>query len=292
MNVGSYESIFTCINEKQLTLIDFTDYANRLLNNGKKDLYQKPDLFISIFTQAERLLNPDVLNIDVSSFYQVYLENEQVFVQSIKSKRLPVIMKNILAQEKPKSLITEIINGLKSLSKKPVVISIDSPQKWLQEASKSVKGEGEISLSLDEIERASMYIAEFLRSFSTLNISAIVIKESENTIFTHDELLERYQPITNVAKHYKWSLGLQMDTCLNPTEIRKLVDFCLISSLTFPELTSLWEEGQAIGGGLDQRFWEGQIQTGTIPKTGLLFGKIPADAEPETVLSQIQNLRN
>ena len=293
MNIGSYESIFSQTKSNGITLLDFVDYANQLLNNGKEDLFLKPDIFISVYTQAERLLSPDLLNIHINPFYQVSIKNRNELVQSWKNKRTVVALKNILALDEPKLVLSEIVKGLKSLSNKPIVLTIDSPQKWLHKVHELVNGDKQADFSLDDFERASMYFAEFLRTFSTLGIAAIVLWEKDETTFSQADLQNSYQPISNVANHYKWPLGVQIDSgSVDVSCISDKVDFYLVQSLQLEELSTLSENGYLIGGGLNKQFWSGHKEGIINPQKGLFFGKIPPDALPETVLAQLSILKS
>lgn len=293
MNIGSYESVFSQIKEKRITFLDFIDYANHLLNKENNDLFLKPEVFISVFTQAERLLQPDLLNIHVNPFYQTYLEKENDLLQSLKNKRIHIAFKNILAQQQPKNVLSEIVNALKSLSNKPIVLTIDSPQKWLLQVQETVSESKLSNFSLDDFERASMYMAELLRAFSTLGISAIVLSETNEIPFSLEELLNSYQPIINVANHYKWRLGIHLEsTSIDIAVVNDKVDFYLNQSLGIEELSPFWEKGLSVGGGLNREFWKGNLQQKIEPNRGLLYGKIPADAEPETVLAQLKALQS
>jgi hypothetical protein len=293
MNTGSCESLFLQINEKSITLLDFIDYANQLLNNGKKDIFLKPEIFISVFTQAERMLCPDLLQIHVNPFYEAFLETESAFVQTLKGKRTPIALKNILAQAQPKSVICEIVTALRSLTKKPIVLTINSPQKWLHQVRKSVDENKQPGLTLDDFERASMYIAELLRTFSTLGFAAIILSETEETAFSSADLLTSYQPILNVANHYKWPLGIQINTGKNnSTFVNEKVDFYLSQAMEIEELAPLWQQGLAVGGGLNRDFWTGKLPKKMEAPKGFFFGTIPPEAEPETVLSQLNLLQS
>lgn len=291
MNLELHDNFFLASNTKGSILLDFIDYANFLFNNGNKDIYLKPATFISVFTQGEGLLKPDLLSIHVNPFYDVFLNEKKELVDSWKGKKTSLAFKKALALEEPKVIISEIVTALKSLYSKPLLITIDSPQKWFHQIQELITSEKAESLSLDDLERASMYIAEFLRSFSTLGVNAIVLREEKKSDFSNDEVLSSYQPILNVANHYKWPLGIQFDHgILEPSDISDKVNFYLFQSIDLAENSRLQDKGLSVGGGLNNDFWSGSLKE-TFIRKGLLFGKIPPDAEPEIVLAQLKALQ-
>lgn len=291
MNPELHDNFFLPSNPRGSILLDFIDYANLLFNNGNKDIYLKPATFISVFTQGEGLLKPDLLSIHVNPFYDVFLNENKELVDSWKGRKPSLTFKKALALEEPKLIISEIVTALKSLYSKQLLITIDSPQKWFHQIQEVINPEKAESLSLDDLEKASMYIAEFLRSFSTLGVNAIVLREEKKSDFSNDEVLSSYQPILNVANHYKWPLGIQFDQgILEPSDISDKVNFYLFQSIDLAEISRLQDKGLSVGGGLNNGFWSGYLEE-TYTRKGLLFGKIPPDAEPEIVLEQLNALQ-
>lgn len=294
MSIGSKELFFSQSNSNGTIFLDFFDYANVLFNNGKEDIYLNPETFISVYSQAERLLSPDILDIYASPFYRSFLDQESEMIESWKGRRTSLALKKTFGLDKPKTVLSEIINAMKSLyPNHPLVLTIDSPQKWLQQTHKLVNPEQEENLSLDELERGAMYIAEFLRSFSTLGVNGVVLREFDESTLAHEEVLSSYQPIINVINHYKWPLGILFEKgIIQSSDISNKVDFYLFQSTDFSEVSTFWEENLLVGGGLNTDFWMGNQKVDRNLRKGLYFGKIPPKAEPETVLTQLKALRS
>ncbi|QSB49931.1 hypothetical protein [Parageobacillus toebii] len=276
--------------------LDFIDYAKRLFAGGKQDLWQDPALLISAYSQAQGLLRSDVIHFPVNQVYASWLDAHSTEMEKWMGKRPTFVLKKMLALEEPRNILLEVLSGFTELNRdaKPFALSLGSPQQWLQWISKMVRPGEDPFTSSDDVDSAAMYIADYLRNFSTAGISAIVLEEAENPPLDMAEALELYQPILNLAGHYQWSVGFSF-----PGEVPKCtvfhdkVDFTLFGESDMSSLLPYWQEGAAVGGGLNQAFWthKGDGDRSVLPVQGLLFGTIPEDADPEMVLERLKELR-
>jgi len=118
----------------------------------------------------------------------------------------------------------------------------------------------------------SVYLADFLRAFSGLNVAGVVVQLAEGTALNPD-LLDLYSPIINVSKHYHWAFGVQVS---NPEEINDSDDVVdLVIS----------NHAAANGQILDAGFWEGA--EAAKPENGFYFGEVAAELKPEVVLERL-----
>jgi hypothetical protein len=276
--------------------LDFIDYAKRLFAEGKQDLWQNPALLISVYSQAQGLLRSDVFHFPLNQIYAFWLDAHSTEMEKWRGKRPTFVLKKMLALEEPRNILLEVLSGLTELNRdaKPFVLSLGSPRQWLQWISRMVRPGEDPSISGDDVDSAAMYIADFLRNFSTAGISAIVLEETENPLLDMAEMVELYQPILNLAGHYQWSVGFsflgEVPKC---TVFNDKVDFMLFGESDISSLLPYWQEEAAIGGGLNQAFWthKGDGDRSVLPVQGLLFGTIPEDADPEFVLERLKELR-
>src|SRR5699024_7607360 len=110
----------------------------------------------------------------------------------------------ILGFEEPKQFLSDVLEGLHNLftGTLPLVVDVPSPQswlKWINEFSRPQEDQ-EMPITEDDVEFASMFLADYLRYFSTINISAIVLIEEDPKIEL-EKSLPLYQPILNVMEH-------------------------------------------------------------------------------------------
>jgi hypothetical protein len=279
---------------KRAVWLDFLPYANRLFAAGRKDMWNNADTFISVYSQGQGLLQSDVLGIPIYDFYSAFLDQHDDLIQSWTGKKSTFALKKLLSVDEPRKVISDVLSGLHNLYQeaKPFVLMLPSPQKWLQWLHPRVRPERQISLNEDDIEAAAMYLAEYLRGFSTHGLSAIVLEENDPTVFNIDQAIPLYRPILNLAKHYQWSVGLLMEGPSDETSgTADEIDFYLFRNSDLTTLGPLWEKGCCIGGGLNRNFWSGKQALPDLSSAKLMYGVVPEDAEPETVLSQLKSLR-
>lgn len=279
---------------KRRVWLNFIPYANRLFAAGREDIWSNADTFISIFSQGQGLLRSDILSIPLFDFYSAWLHHNSDFVQTWAGKKPTFVLKKLLTVEKPRKEISDILTGLHNLYKgaQPFVLSFPSPQKWLQWLHPMVRPGQELTLNEEDIEAASMYLAEYLRNFSSHGLSAIVMEESHPSNKVMNQVLPLYRPVLNLARHYQWSVGIHLEGSVDElVETIDEIDFYLHGNSDSSTLLPLWEKGTHVGGGLNRNFWSKKQVLPDLLQAMLMYGEVPEDAEPETVLSQLKWLR-
>jgi hypothetical protein len=278
---------------KRKVWLDFIPYAKRLFAGGRNDIWQNPDTFISVYSQGQGLLRSDVLNIPAGEVYLNLLERESGLVEEWAGKRPTFALKKLLALDEPRQFLTEVLTGLQNLYRgvQPIVLTLPSPQKWLQWLHTEVRPGQEISFNSDDAEAAAMYLAEYVRAFSTSGLAAVVLEESVDPVIHLEEAISLYQPIVNLANHYQWSVGISLSGTTVELPENDAVDFYLLANADPVTISGYWEKGLNIGGGLNSDFWSGEQNVPKLSDHGFAYGVIPEDAEPEMVLSQLKKLR-
>lgn len=280
---------------KRKVWLDFLDYANRLFAAGREDLWSNPDTFISIYSQGQGLLRSDVLSLSILDFYADFIHREPEVREPWMGRKPTFALKKLLALEEPRRVLLDVLSGLQTLYRgnPPIVLAIPSPQRLLLWLDSVVQLDQDHPISDDDIEAAAIYLAEYLRSFSTSGLSAIVIMESDSPLLDLNEALSLYQPVFNIVKHYQWSVGIQQEGIAHGiTGDGDEVDFYLYGDSESSDLLPLWKKGLVIGGGLNRNFWEGNSDFSELPSIGLAYGMIPGNAEPEKVLAQLKKLHS
>lgn len=271
--------------------IDFIHYANRLFAAERKNIWGNEDTYISIFSQGQSLVQSDVLTISIHNFYRQWLSDHMDLLQNYAGKKATFILKKIIAADEPKRIIKNVLAGLENLynRSKPVALVVPSPQMWLNWLYANMRSEVP-ELKENEIEAAAMYTAEYLRDYSSFGLAAIVLEEDEKSSVHSFGSISLYKPIINIVRHYQWATVLLLDGTVQKTiEKHEDIDFFLVKGSPFSELNSLLQEHENIGGGLNDSFWSGA----PINAENALFvyGEIPEQAEPETVLAQLKRIR-
>jgi hypothetical protein len=278
---------------KPIVWIDFINYANRLFAAGRNNLWSNEDTFISVYSQGQSLLKSDILSIPIHNFFQTWLSGNMDLLQIYAAKKTTFVLKKILAAEEPKRVIKSVLSGFENLynGSKPVALVVPSPQLWLAWLDSIMCPQQAPSFGENEIEAAAMYLAEYLRDYSTSGLSSIVLEETENSPVDGTGIGSLYKPMINIARHYQWSTGLLIDGTLNKElKYDDEIDFYLIKGSDLPVLDPLLNKKDSIGIGLNEQFWSGQpINHET---TNFVYGAIPENADPETVLSQLMLIRS
>lgn len=291
MNMRNF---FNTSKGKRKVWINFIPYANRLFAAGREDLWNNPDTFISVYSQGQGLIQSDLLSIPVEDVYLDLLQREKELIEHWNGKRPTFALKKLLALEEPKQYVIDVLTGLKNLyqNSQPFVLVLPSSQSWLRMIHAKIRPNEDFSVTDDDIEAVSMYLAEYLRNFSTLGLSGIVIDETCLPSVNVSKALPLYQPVLNVAKHYQWMVGMEVqDLSEQLQDSLNEIDFALSAHGGIVDLVPLWEKGMMVGGGLNRAFWMESSNRIEQSNTGFTYGKIPEDTEPEKVLARLQELR-
>ena len=257
-------------------------YGEKLLCKGAVP-WSDVAAFVSFFNQLQGLLKSDVLTIDLADFYKHWLASHPALLDAMGAKsRLGYALRTLLADPEARRYLKEIIGAICEVHKDtPVLVSFPSPRYWVGRAHCQAKQIAEVEVSWQDAESGAMYLADFLREFSSCSLSGIALLEEESEAPKSDEEIAHYRPLLNVAKHYGWSVVL--DGCADSYMPSPEVGVSLCLSLSNKKAqgrklsSSFWDDGCASGNGIAaDQFWHVDI---------------PADAVPEKVLDALATLR-
>lgn len=264
------------VNSKKKSLwIDDTDYVNTLLAKG-----QTPWLdiaaFVALKRTAQTLLNSDIIQLPVLPLSWAWGEHHPELIQLMASKkRAGFALKMLLADESFRQHVLLLSQSLRaSFSTLPFALLCPSPQAWLIYADQMVHGtDSVIEIDEDDIDSASVYIADFLRIFGEIELNILMLKEYADTA----PLLDLYQSIFNVAAHYSWEVALYTDHSAKiDSDNEKLLMISPVSSQSAIVSPEYWQKDSTI----------------EAVEKSLLFVNIPDQTNPELVLSRLSALRN
>lgn len=195
-----FTSIIENQNKSNIVWINYDLYADKLFNSGNKNIWQNATTFISVFKQAQTLLKSDLISIDTIPFYEQWLNENNSLIESLRKLNDRKLIRQFFSLEEPKKRITEVLKGIEHLygNQLPIGIVIPSANAFVNIAKDIFDIEIEINARL--LNSFTMYIADFLRSFSTNNITFVVIDEVE-------ENDENYKSVINISEHYNWIVG-------------------------------------------------------------------------------------
>ena len=261
-------------------------YTRRLLLGEGGDPWLSGAQFLAYFSQAQGLLRPDVAVVEVGELFDSWLvRHPEVRTEMGSKKRLSFPLRKLLEQEEPRLLLAEIVEAVLAnlRGQTPLVLAMPSPKHWLYHANE-LAGRTDIELDPDGIEDAAMYMADLIRSVSAHPVGGILLEEHPNDASMGETDIERYRPLINVTRHYRWSIALrpQGDAVLASPA---LADFDAVISPTV-RVPVPASTGRDVGSVL----WRGEalpaLETGQF-----YFAEIPAGQQPESVLENLARLR-
>lgn len=238
---------------KQPLWLDYGDYAGRLLAGGAVPWLDVAG-YVALQRKAQGLLRSDVLQLPVGVVSAAWVAVQPALREAMAAKKRAVVpLKTLMADEGLRAHLVEMARGLRAcFPEQPLALACPSPRAWAAQAYRLAHGES-VEVGEDETDSAAVYMADFLRSFGDAGIDVLLLQDGPEL-----PLPELYTPVLNVAAHYRWEAGLQSAAHVEA------------GSLAFVISQDCWNGGAA---------------------PGLRHAVIPADAQPESVLQRLAELR-
>ncbi|MGQ0528342.1 MAG: hypothetical protein ACT4PG_00710 [Panacagrimonas sp.] len=163
-----------------------------------------------------------------------------------------------------------------------LVLCLISPRAWVRQAYQLALGaDAEVEVGADESDSAAVYGAEFLRSFGESGVDALLLEEDADAEPVSDEELDGYQPVLNVAGHYRCDVGLRLSAAEDCSGEARALQFIIA-----PRSIAGPVHGLVLG----EAFWSGE-SAAPAPAGGFRFASVPMDAVPEVMLERVSALR-
>lgn len=276
------ERIAASAGGKVLVWLDFFAYTRKLLLAGGEIPWVNPGEFIAYHRQAQRLLSAGVAVLPLGHFFDAYLKRNPELLRSMAGKKRPgFALKTLLADEAPRALLIETAGAMRaSYGSMPVVVTSPSPRAWVSWAHERANGPTSVAPTPDDIEAAAMYMADFFRIFAHSGIDGLLLEEASGAGPASASELGWYQPVINVALHYRWDLGVKASGAPFLPGPDQGIAFVItdvkassgVTGIVLPD--SFWSEGGAPA----------------CPGNCFYFAEIPEDAKPEQVLERLSKL--
>ena len=263
---------------KLLWLDDYA-YSQALLAGGRTPLLESGE-YVAYRRKASGLLKAEVTVVPLGTAAALWAEGHPALKEAMAAKKRAVVpLRTLLGDEELRANVVETVRALRgAFPALPLVLSIPSPRAWVNLAYRIAFG-ADTEVGGDEADSAAVYVAEFLRSFGESGVDGVLMIEGEGADPANADEIAWYQPVTNLAQHYRWALGLQFADGSGYAGDVKGVDFT-IASKALP--------GAVAGVVVDF----GGADAPSAPAGGFRFARIPADAVPEKVLERLAALRS
>ncbi len=190
--------------------IDAWGYGEKLLNKGQPAPWDDVAGLVSLANKLQDLVGSDVLTVEVLPFYDYWLARHPALLQAMAEKRrLGYPLRTLLADPEARSQLHQIVEALgDSHAEVPLVLALPSPRQWMGRACCQARGIESVEVSWDDAESASMYLADYLRSFADCRLGGVLVRDLPGEGPADASELARYQPLINVAQHYRWCVVL------------------------------------------------------------------------------------
>ncbi len=266
--------------------INFNDYTKKLLLGKGENPWTTPASYMSFYGQAHGLVKAQVVVLDVWDLFQHWMKEDANAIPSMAGKRrVTVALKAMLEAFAPRELLAEVITALGNNygSSTPMVLVIPSPRSLLVKAHQAANGE---LAEPDEmnVDTAAMYMADFLRYFSETDLSGVMLVEDPELMPANGEELSWYQPIYNVAKHYRWSVGVYLPSADTDYDVPADINFAIAPA---GSPTAAKSKGVEI----TDILWGDKAGEALPATNGFYYLTIPTDAKPEEVLDTLATIK-
>lgn len=269
---------------KPLLWLDDTAYAGRLLANGRTPWHDGAE-YVAFRRKAQGLLRPDFVTVPVGAFASHWVAAHPDLKASMTAKKRAILpVRVLLADAGLRAHLVDTLRGLRAaFGGAPLMLALPSPRAWVSDAYALAFGAvAEVEVSGDEADSCAVYVAEFLRTFGDSGVDGLLLEERAGAEPANAGELAWYQPVINIAGHYRWDIGVRLPTAAAFSGEATGMQFVIA-----PKPIA----GAAHGLALDDAFWDG-APAATAPIGGFRFATVPAEAVPERVLERVSVLRN
>lgn len=260
--------------------LDGEEFASGVMLAGAPWPWTRASEYINQYEKLGNLLRFDVASFPVAPCLSAWLEENPAALLEMRGKqRIRYALKRLLALEGHRHLARDIVTGLADSMVQPLVVELpDSTEllRWAHFAANSVTVD---EVSEIDIDTVSVYLADYLRTFSGLDVAGVLVQLPDGSA-VNDSLLELYSPLFNVARHYRWAFGIRVAAPQFIAPANFDLDYIITDSGALSCV-----QGRSLG----SDFWD----SGALPASAgdFYFAQVPAGMAPELVLERLARLR-
>jgi hypothetical protein len=251
--------------DSMLRWIEFEAYARHVFANDPPDWYRDPVRYAATLIQAQGVIGSHCLGVDITAPFMATHDGDAS------------ALAGLFASAAPFEFVSEALNALthRFAGRVDLVIKLQAPWDLLG---------GGAELSFDAMDDVGTALAACLRRLSDRPIAALLLETARTEALSDDEI-DAYEPLISVARHYGWTTAMSLvaDRDGGVTTVGLDLDVLLWPQRALQSVTNA-DAKPLTGGGLVADVWAGKLP---VPNAAaaLLYGVIPADATPETILS-------
>lgn len=241
-------------------------YCAQLLAGGEAP-WLDAAAFVGWQRKAQGLLKADVVSLPMAAVIEAWLSAHPALREEMAAKsRATFALRTLLADEPLRAHLLELVQGLRAgIAGVPLALVLPAPRAWVVIAYLQAHGES-TEAGEDEADSASVYIADFLRTFGEAGVDALLLQAVEDGAGC--------QSLLNVAAHYRWDVGVQ-----GATAVPAGATFAVADAPQAELPTGITPT---------EAFWQGEPFAAT---GAFCYARIPVAAQPEAVLERLATLR-
>lgn len=266
-----------------LLWLDDVAYVEGLLAGGRTPWLAAAE-YLALRRKAQGLLQAEITALPLMRFMRARVQAHPDLREAMAAKKRAVFpARTLLADEALAAHLVEIANGLRAIfPAAPRVLAMPSPRALVREAWRLAHGsDADVEAGADEADACAVYVADFLRSFGTCEVHGLLLEEAADAEPVNAEELGWYQPVVNLAAHYRWALGVHL-----PDASAFVGEAAPLQFAIAPRALAGVVPGQVLA----PAFWDGAPPE-PAPAGGFRYASVPADAVPEQVLARLAVLR-
>ncbi len=260
--------------------LDSCDYSARLLAGGHAP-WLDPAAFVAWQRKTQGLLKSDVAALPLAPAVDAWLDAHAELRPAMAARtRATYALKTLLADDALRAHLVDLARGLRAgLRGMPLALVVPSPRAWVELSYRQAHS-ASLEVSADEADTAAVYVADFLRAFGDVGIDALLLEEAPEFAPAAASELACYQPVLNVAAHYRWDAGLHLAQAGRFSGPLPGYGF-VIASPALAGTACAWSAPP------DSFNGAGPAE----PSSSFRYARIPRDAQPEAVLQRLAALR-
>ncbi|MGH8597063.1 MAG: hypothetical protein ACREXT_10445 [Gammaproteobacteria bacterium] len=264
-----------CGARERVIWLEYDRYAHRVFANAAQDWWRNATRFATTMIQAHRAIPSEVLTIDIA---------QPGFASATDAGDPVSTCKRALQDPASLRFIHEVCDALAHQLDRQcdLVLRVPAPADLLRLAGQ----EGESSF--DDLDEIGTQILSLVRPFAEKPLAGLLLTRAAEFPLSADEQ-DAYAPLARASRHYGWV------SCLQYTEPSAAtandwtdLDLVLCTELTIIDLLRINAPRRKFGGGLPHSSWAGGQNAAA---SGLLFGTIPREGNPEQIFARCADLR-
>lgn len=255
-----------------LCWVEYEAYARRVFASDSADWYRDPARHAATLIQARGVVPTQCLSVDVTAPF---------LAQGAPADAAALV--SLLGRAPPLEFLSDALAALAHRFEGKVDLVLKFTAPW------DLLGGVAAAPEFDALDDVGTALAACMRRFADRPLAGVLLETARTSALSADEI-DAYQPLFSAARHYGWftALSLPADDLGVVTAVDLDVDVLLWPQRALQDLARS-ASAPRHGGGLTTAFWHGAAALGAVDGA-LLYGSVPADAVPETVVSVARSL--